>query len=91
MRALLFGPRKPGTHSIPDQPAKAPAHAMQPSPEIWGALLVLARLRRAGRTPAPLDAVHAQGETSTLVRAYILPPEEHQQDFSVRQFAEASR
>ncbi|MDX3569474.1 hypothetical protein [Streptomyces sp. ID05-47C] len=66
-------------HSRAVDPAQVAAYAVQSSPEAWGALLVLARLHRAGRAPEPLDVHHDQGQTGAMVRTYVLPPEERQQ------------
>ncbi|MCX4909664.1 hypothetical protein [Streptomyces sp. NBC_00878] len=78
----------------PIDPAQARTYAVQPSPEVWGALLVLARLRRAGRNPVPTDVQHDQhdqAETSALVRAYVLRTSERQHALSARRFTEVSR
>lgn len=98
VRALLFGPRKPSrsnhaaaAHPDFDEPAQPPAYAVQPSPEVWGALLVLARLRRAGRATGALNVRHCRGEASALVRTYVLMPEEHQRTISSREFMGVSR
>lgn len=90
VRALLFGPRRPDMLPHLDHPAQEPAHVVQ-APEVWGALLVLARLRRSGRTPVPLDVHHDQDETGTLVRAYVLPTCERQQALFAGRFTEVSR
>lgn len=84
VRALLFGPRKPGTHPLPDHPVQVPAYAVQPSLESWRAVLAFACLCRVGRDPVPLDAEHP------FVRAYVLPPEERQRALSVGQFTGVS-
>ncbi len=64
---------------------------VQPTPETWGAMLALARLRRAGHAPAPQHDHHGRGDTHPLVRAYVLPPEELQHAFFVGKLKEASR
>lgn len=98
VRALLLGLWKPGTRlrtlAAPSRPVDlvtAPAYVAQPSPETWGALLVLARLRRAGRVPVPPDSQRPQDETGALVRAYVLAPGELRQALWAGQFTEASR
>jgi len=101
VRALLARLWKPSTrdrahvaHSRPISPAMAPPYAVEPSPEVWGALLVLARLRRTGRTPVPPHVQqnqHDQPETDSLVRTYVLSTPERQQARPARQFTEASR
>ncbi len=91
VRALLFGPRKPDTPTHADQHQQAPVYAVQPSPEVWGAMLALARLRRTGHASAPQDDRHAQGDAHPLVRAYVLPPEERQHTLSAWKLTEASR
>ncbi|GCB47864.1 hypothetical protein SNL152K_5177 [Streptomyces sp. NL15-2K] len=64
---------------------------MQPSPEMWGAVLALARLRRAGRVPAPLDDQHGQDATHPLVRAYVLRPDERRRAPYAWQLTEVNR
>ncbi|WP_143658977.1 hypothetical protein [Streptomyces sp. SA15] len=91
VRALLFGTRKPDGYTTPDQRTQAPAYAVQPSPELWGALLALARLRRAGHAPDPCGDQHDQDATHPLVRTYVLPLEERQPAPYVWQLVEASR
>ena len=98
VRALLLGLCKPGTHSRacmayprPVDLAPAPACVAQPPAETWGALLVLARLRRAGRVPLPPDLQRPQDETGVFVRAYVLSAVEVQQVLWAGKFAGASR
>ncbi|MDO0933820.1 hypothetical protein QQY66_19805 [Streptomyces sp. DG2A-72] len=98
MRTLLSGPRKPKrpsrartAHGTPDQCPQAPAPSFRPTPEMWGAVLELARMRRAGRTRAPLDNRHGQVETPALVRVYVLPPGERQHTLRAWQLTEAGR
>jgi hypothetical protein len=91
VRAALFGRRTPGRRSRPAAPTQAPVSSLRPTPEMWGAVLELARIRRAGRTPAPPDSHHDQGEVPALVRAYVLPPGERQYTLCARQLAEAGR
>ena len=46
----------------------------------------LARLHRAGRAPQ-----HHQSDSHPVVRAYVLPPDQHRPALPVRQFMETSR
>lgn len=91
VRTLLVGLRKSDMSTRPDRPTHAPVQAVQSSPEVWGAMLALARLRRAGHTPGPLYDHHDQGEAHPVVRAYVLPPEERQRALSAWQLMEVSR
>ncbi|WP_416985645.1 hypothetical protein [Streptomyces sp. T028] len=63
-----------------------------PSPEMWAAILTGARRRRASR-PQPsteLPVITPADIASTLVGAYVLPPEVRQRTLFVAQFTEAS-
>lgn len=98
VRALLFGPHRPDgrnrthtVHTSPDQSPKTPDRAVQPTPEVWDAALVLARPRRAVRTPAAIGGRHDEGETLALVRAYVLSPEERSDALSARQLTGVGR
>ncbi|WP_371578559.1 hypothetical protein [Streptomyces sp. NBC_01314] len=98
-RAVLFGlpetdDRRPppdlrnGTYmeATPSLPARCP------SPEMCAAFLPSAR-RRGTSTPrsrTELPVITADDINSTLVGAYLLPPEAHQRIRQAQQFAEAS-
>lgn len=95
VRAMLLGAperdrrataRDAGTGKAPDLPVH------HPSPEMWAAILIGARRRRA-RRPWPyteLPAITADDITSTLVGAYLLLPEMRQRALAAMQFMEVS-
>lgn len=99
VRAMLFGPSSPDRRAAPDTDstgigleAAAGAPARRPSPEMWGAILAGARRRRASpRWPdTRLPAITANDIASTLVGAYLLPPDVRQHALSAEQFAKVS-
>ncbi|MGC9541850.1 hypothetical protein [Streptomyces sp. UG1] len=72
--------------AVPDLPVR------QPSPEMWAAILASARRRRAAH-PWPtteLPAIAADDIASTLVGAYLLPPEVRRRALFTAPFAEVS-
>lgn len=91
VRALLFGPRRPGMHPLPDHPVQTPRYPVQPLWEPGDAGLAFACLCRAGRGPSPMDAGRAEGAEHPVVRAYVVPSGKRQRGLSVRQFTGASR
>lgn len=71
-----------------NQPAQTPPHprAGPVSPAMMSAYLTLARLHRAGHAPQ-----NDEGKPHPVVRAYVLPPEQHQHALTARTLIEASR
>ena len=69
VREDLRGRRTPGKHSNAYAfPAAPPAPRRRPTPDVWGARLVIARRRRAERHAPPIEAPQPQG------RAEWFPP-----------------
>lgn len=65
VRAALSGRRTPGRHTAAYAPAAAPpARRRRPTPDTWGARLIIARRRRpersAGTPYRPPHVVHAE-------------------------------
>lgn len=99
-RAVLFGLHVTGAHRPPppdlhigtSTEATPSPPARCPSPEMWAPFLASARRRRTSppRPRAGLPAITADDISSTLVGAYLLPPEVHQRIGQATQFAEAS-
>lgn len=78
VRSLLFAPHESGRATriaAPEAGRSLPVRC--PSPEMWGAVLVGARRRRAPHLwPPELPAVEDDPVTDALVRAYVPPPEQ---------------
>jgi hypothetical protein len=98
VRAMLFGPPKPGRSAARDTGTGTSPTAVlgmpvrHPSPEMWAAILVGARRRRAPH-PWPYTeppAITAEDIVSTLVGAYLIHPEACQRPLSAAQFAQVS-
>ncbi|GEC09930.1 hypothetical protein SSP24_75850 [Streptomyces spinoverrucosus] len=83
LRGRVFGRRPPGRHvRTTPIPAVPPDLTGRPSPEMWAAILAGARRRRtAHRWPSGAATVW-EPETSALVRAYVLAPEERPQELA---------
>jgi len=83
VRAVLFGPRRPGRHSClyaaPAVEQRPQAH--HPSPERWDAVLARARHRRA---------LNAAPPAAMAVRLYVLSPEERERALCARRDRAAS-
>jgi len=79
VRALLLGPLESGratSDPVPDAGRSLPP-VRCPSPEMWGAMLVAARRRRAPHLwPPEPPAVEDGPVISALVRAYVPLPEQ---------------
>jgi hypothetical protein len=78
VRALLFGQPNPGC-ATPDTVSEAGCSlpVCCPSPEMWGAVLVGARRRRAPHLwSRELPTAEDDPVTSALVRPYLPPPEQ---------------
>ncbi len=82
VRTLLFGPQIPSRRAcagVAPEPGPYPTGAC-PSPGMWGAILALARHRRAPHLwpPAvsPTLEYDPTGIDGMLVRAYLLPEDE---------------
>lgn len=98
VRALLLAPRKRG---MTERARTAPTHVHRPvqprpyaaetSPEAWGAVLVLARLRRARDRSIPTDVQRDDGKAHPLVRAYVFQPGERRRFLLPMEFTGASR
>lgn len=98
VRTLLSGPRTPGT---PTRTASTPlARKVCPSganprtsPQKWAAILAEARHRRAPWLwpPAAPPAFTAHMDPGSLVRAYVLQPEERQRTEPTWQFGSVPR
>ncbi|GEC06581.1 hypothetical protein SSP24_42360 [Streptomyces spinoverrucosus] len=82
LRDRVFGRRAPGTNArTATVRTVLPDSADCPSPEMWGAILAGARRRRAAHLwPAAVPSVW-EPQTSALVRAYVLPPQERARVF----------
>lgn len=94
-RFTPWGPSKNSrAHVVSAHPASdphVPASTAQ-SPEIWGALLALARLRRAARHERIfLNGHHDYDGADGPARAYVLCPEERQHTPYTRHLMETTR
>lgn len=72
VRVALLGRRTPGKHTAAyTAPAAPPTPRRRPTPDVWGARLVITRRHRRERHTPPVQPLAEWERTGAMVRPYV--------------------